>query len=257
MAVGGRGTLIGPILGAVLVNLGKTWLTSSLPAILAICARCPVHSGDPVPAARPDGPVWLAPPGSNARPAGHACARYHKRGNGMSSTADTILYLDGVSVSFDGFRALNNLSLVLAAGEMRAVIGPNGAGKTTMMDVITGKTRPDAGRVVFGADTDLTRMDEPAIAALGIGRKFQKPTVFEPLTRMGQPAARPCRGPPARVHPSRARNPRRTTPRTGDTEHYPAQRRTQPAGRRSLARAEAMAGDRHAARPEAATSSGR
>jgi urea transport system ATP-binding protein len=95
-------------------------------------------------------------------------------------TEDTLLYLDGVTVSFDGFRALNALSLVLAPGEMRAVIGPNGAGKTTMMDVITGKTRPDSGRVVFGADTDLTRLDEPAIAALGIGRKFQKPTVFEP-----------------------------------------------------------------------------
>ena len=95
-------------------------------------------------------------------------------------SGETILYLDGVSVSFDGFKALNNLSLVMAPGEMRAVIGPNGAGKTTMMDVITGKTRPDEGRVVFGRDTDLTRMDEPAIAALGIGRKFQKPTVFEP-----------------------------------------------------------------------------
>src|SRR6201996_8926107 len=92
---------------------------------------------------------------------------------------DTLLYLDGVTVSFDGFRALNALSLVLEAGEMRAVIGPNGAGKTTMMDVITGKTRPDKGEVVFAADTDLTRLDEPAIAQLGIGRKFQKPTVFE------------------------------------------------------------------------------
>ena len=94
----------------------------------------------------------------------------------------TLLYLDGVSVSFDGFRALNNLSLVLAPGEMRAVIGPNGAGKTTMMDVITGKTRPGAGRVIYAANTDLTRMDEPSIASLGIGRKFQKPTVFEPHT---------------------------------------------------------------------------
>ena len=99
----------------------------------------------------------------------------------MTATG-TLLYLDGVSVSFDGFRAINNLSLVLAPGEMRAVIGPNGAGKTTMMDIITGKTRPDAGQVIFGAETDLTRLDEPAIAALGIGRKFQKPTVFEPLT---------------------------------------------------------------------------
>ena len=97
-------------------------------------------------------------------------------------SADLLLYLDGVTVSFDGFRALNALSLVLEPGEMRAVIGPNGAGKTTMMDVITGKTRLDSGRVVFGADTDLTRLDEPAIAALGIGRKFQKPTVFEPLS---------------------------------------------------------------------------
>ena len=96
--------------------------------------------------------------------------------------ADTLLYLNGVSVSFDGFKALNSLSLIVEKGEMRAVIGPNGAGKTTMMDVITGKTRPDQGDVVFGADIDLTKLDEPAIAALGIGRKFQKPTVFEPHT---------------------------------------------------------------------------
>ena len=98
------------------------------------------------------------------------------------SEANTLLYLDGVTVSFDGFRALNALSLILEKGDMRAVIGPNGAGKTTMMDVITGKTRPDTGRVVFGDDTDLTRLDEPSIAALGIGRKFQKPTVFEQHT---------------------------------------------------------------------------
>jgi urea transport system ATP-binding protein len=96
------------------------------------------------------------------------------------SKIGTLLHLDGVSVSFDGFRALNALSFMLDNGEMRAVIGPNGAGKTTMMDVITGKTRPDEGSVIFGASTDLTRMDEPGIAALGIGRKFQKPTVFEP-----------------------------------------------------------------------------
>jgi urea transport system ATP-binding protein len=96
--------------------------------------------------------------------------------------ADTLLYLDGVTVTFDGFRALNALSLVLNEGEMRAVIGPNGAGKTTMMDVITGKTRPDTGKVIFAKDTDLTKLDEPAIASLGIGRKFQKPTVFEPHT---------------------------------------------------------------------------
>jgi len=95
---------------------------------------------------------------------------------------DTLLYLDNVTVTFDGFRALNALSLVMERGEMRAVIGPNAAGKTTMMDVITGKTRPDEGEVIFGRNTDLTRLDEPDIAALGIGRKFQKPTVFEPHT---------------------------------------------------------------------------
>ncbi len=94
----------------------------------------------------------------------------------------SILYLDGVSVSFDGFRALNALSLQIDRGEMRAVIGPNGAGKTTMMDVITGRTRPDTGRVVFDDQHDLLRLDEAAIAALGIGRKFQKPTVFEHLS---------------------------------------------------------------------------
>jgi len=91
----------------------------------------------------------------------------------------TLLYLDGVSVSFDGFRAVNNLSLVLGKGEMRAIIGPNGAGKTTMMDIITGKTRPDAGEVFFDGTHDLAKLDETDIANLGIGRKFQKPTVFE------------------------------------------------------------------------------
>jgi urea transport system ATP-binding protein len=93
-----------------------------------------------------------------------------------------VLYLDGVSVSFDGFKALNNLSLAIDDGELRCVIGPNGAGKTTMMDVITGKTRPDAGSVYFGQSTDLTRLTEPEIVHAGIGRKFQKPTIFEPLT---------------------------------------------------------------------------
>jgi urea transport system ATP-binding protein len=92
---------------------------------------------------------------------------------------DTILYLDGVSVSFDGFKALNNLSFYVLAGELRAVIGPNGAGKTTMMDVVTGKTRPDEGQVVFNGGVDLTALDEARIANLGIGRKFQKPTVFD------------------------------------------------------------------------------
>ena len=96
-------------------------------------------------------------------------------------TTPSLLYLNGVSVSFDGFRALNNLSLAVEPGEMRAIIGPNGAGKTTMMDVITGKTRPDEGEVFFD-EHDLTRLDEAEIAVLGVGRKFQKPTVFESHT---------------------------------------------------------------------------
>ena len=98
------------------------------------------------------------------------------------SRSNTILYLDGVSVSFDGFQAINDLSLVLDRGEMRAIIGPNGAGKTTMMDIVTGKTRPDSGEVFFDGDIDLTRHDEAEIAMMGIGRKFQKPTVFESHT---------------------------------------------------------------------------
>src|SRR5437764_14243790 len=94
-------------------------------------------------------------------------------------TTTALLYLDGVTLSFAGFRALNNLALTVQTGEMRAIIGPNGAGKTTMMDVITGKTRPDTGDVYFDGAYDLSRLDETEIALLGIGRKFQKPTVFD------------------------------------------------------------------------------
>ena len=97
-------------------------------------------------------------------------------------THGRILYLEEVSVSFDGFKAINGLNLDIAPGELRCVIGPNGAGKTTMMDIITGKTRPGSGTVFFGSTIDLLRHNEPEIAQLGIGRKFQKPTVFEQLT---------------------------------------------------------------------------
>ena len=99
----------------------------------------------------------------------------------MSARGKT-LYLEKVTVTFDGFKALNELSLYVDPGEMRCIIGPNGAGKTTMMDVITGKTRPDSGLVWFGRQIDLLRMSEPEIVEAGIGRKFQKPTVFEQLT---------------------------------------------------------------------------
>ncbi len=100
----------------------------------------------------------------------------------VDATHGILLYLEGVTVSFDGFKAIDNLSLYIGDGELRCIIGPNGAGKTTMMDIITGKTKPDAGRVFFGQTIDLLKLDEPAIARVGIGRKFQKPTVIEPLT---------------------------------------------------------------------------
>ncbi len=94
----------------------------------------------------------------------------------------SLLYLNGVTKTFDGFKAINNLSLDIAPGELRAIIGPNGAGKSTMMDIITGKTRPDTGEVKFKDVVDLTRFDEADIANMGIGRKFQKPTVIESLS---------------------------------------------------------------------------
>ena len=100
----------------------------------------------------------------------------------MTDKTGTMLYLDGVSVAFDGFKAINNLSIIVHPAEMLAIIGPNGAGKTTMMDIITGKTRPDIGDVYFDGDVDLTKHDEADIAMMGIGRKFQKPTVFESHT---------------------------------------------------------------------------
>jgi len=98
---------------------------------------------------------------------------------GVDISHKAILYLEDITVSFDGFKALDKLTLTVDAGELRCVIGPNGAGKTTMMDVITGKTRPDAGTAFFGQTIDLTGLTEAQIAHAGIGRKFQKPTVFE------------------------------------------------------------------------------
>jgi urea transport system ATP-binding protein len=101
---------------------------------------------------------------------------------GLDLSHGTVLYMEDVSVSFDGFRAINNLNFYVNSGELRCVIGPNGAGKTTMMDIITGKTRPDSGTLWFGQRMNLLRMSEPEIAQAGIGRKFQKPTVFEKHT---------------------------------------------------------------------------
>ena len=117
---------------------------------------------------------------SGGRTAGYG--RVMQDAHEVDVTHGRILYLEEVSVSFDGFKAINKLSLDIAPGELRCIIGPNGAGKTTMMDIITGKTRPDEGKCFFGSTIDLLRHNEPEIAQLGIGRKFQKPTVFEQLT---------------------------------------------------------------------------
>jgi urea transport system ATP-binding protein len=103
----------------------------------------------------------------------------HNVSGELDATHGVVLYLENITVSFDGFKALDQLSLSIDVGELRCVIGPNGAGKTTMMDVITGKTRPDAGTAFFGQTLDLTRLTEAEIAHAGIGRKFQKPTIFE------------------------------------------------------------------------------
>src|SRR5262249_47626074 len=107
-----------------------------------------------------------------------------RRGAGVRKMSGTnkILAIDGLTVSFDGFKALNQLTLHIQAGELRCIIGPNGAGKTTMMDVITGKTRPDSGTVSFSSAINLLELSEPEIAQAGIGRKFQKPTVFDRLS---------------------------------------------------------------------------
>ncbi|MDP9046256.1 MAG: urea ABC transporter ATP-binding protein UrtD [Pseudomonadota bacterium] len=116
-------------------------------------------------------------------PSGGRETSYARLASGALDVAHgAILYLDDITVSFDGFKALNALSLSISAGELRCIIGPNGAGKTTMMDVITGKTRPDAGKAFFGSTIDLLRLRENDIASIGIGRKFQKPTVFENLS---------------------------------------------------------------------------
>ena len=116
--------------------------------------------------------------GQAAPPASQGLAHVLRRGE-IDLSHNVILYLEDITVSFDGFRALDALTLTIDAGELRCIIGPNGAGKTTMMDVVTGRTRPDAGRAFFGQTMDLTRMSEPEIADAGIGRKFQKPTIFE------------------------------------------------------------------------------
>jgi len=125
-------------------------------------------------ATAPAAEIEVAAPRAGVAATGHVAS-----GEVLDLSHNVILYLDSITVSFDGFKALNDLSLAIDVGELRCIIGPNGAGKTTLMDVVTGKTRPDSGSAFFGQTMDLTRMTEPQIAHAGIGRKFQKPTVFE------------------------------------------------------------------------------
>ena len=175
----------------------------------------------------------------------------------MEALTSSLLYLNGVTVSFDGFRALNNLSFAIEPGEMRAIIGPNGAGKTTMMDVVTGKTRPDLGDVLFDGSYNLTKLDEAEIAELGIGRKFQKPTVFESHTvndnlELALKSDRRARAALWwRETPARAAAHRRTP-----ADHPPDRGARSPC-RQPVARATAMARNRHVAGARAEASAGR
>jgi len=147
---------------------------------LAVCARRAVHSHHPGLPARDRGAIAAPTPDSRSGVGSGAGRRTSMKT--AKPLTDSLLYLNGVTVSFDGFKALNELSLIVEEGELRTIIGPNGAGKTTMMDVVTGKTRPDSGEVFFRGTADLSRLEEAEIANLGIGRKFQRPTVFESLT---------------------------------------------------------------------------
>jgi urea transport system ATP-binding protein len=131
----------------------------------------------PVESIRFEGAATQGPGGEDKAGYGHVV-----RPGELDLSHGAILYLEDISVSFDGFLALQRLTMTIDVGELRCVIGPNGAGKTTMMDVITGKTRPDSGKAFFGQTLDLTRMTEAEIAHAGIGRKFQKPTIFEHLS---------------------------------------------------------------------------
>ena len=192
-------------------------------AVLAVHARRAVRRRDAVPAARHRRHLAMvdARGGARAAAAGRTAPRRRRprrRSRPWKPAPPRLLYLNGVTVSFDGFQALNNLSLAVEPGEMRAIIGPNGAGKTTMMDVVTGKTRPDDGDVFFDGSHDLTKLDETADRELGIGRKFQKPTVFEMHTvEDNLLLALKKRPPAARRHALARRPPTRTAASTASS----------------------------------------
>ena len=191
VAVGGRGTLYGAAAGAVLVNYAKDLLHQRPARAVALCARGGVHRLHALP---PPGVGRTAARGgaeqmTGQRPQDSLSRRdawREKREAALrrkpSVLSGDVLYLRNVTVSFDGFKALDDLTLHVDPGELLCVIGPNGAGKTTMMDVVTGKTRPEQGSVWYGTETNLLTLSEPEIAQFGVCRKFQKPTVFDFLT---------------------------------------------------------------------------
>ncbi|VDZ73368.1 ATP-binding component of high-affinity branched-chain amino acid transport system [Atlantibacter hermannii] len=179
VALGGRGTLIGPVIGAGLVNGAKSLFTVTMPEYwLLFLGLMFILVTRFLPRRR----SWanqarqiMMQPDEGLFTRQQVTDRYRAQ-------TDPVLQLENISVSFDGFKALTDLSLQIGVGELRCIIGPNGAGKTTLMDVITGKTRPQSGRAIYDQTTDLTALSSIEIARQGIGRKFQKPTVFEALS---------------------------------------------------------------------------
>ena len=172
-------------------------------------------------------------------------------------TTTALLYLDDVSVSFDGFRALNGLSLAVEPGEMRAIIGPNGAGKTTMMDVITGKTQPDDGDVVFEGSIDLTRLDEAEHRQSRHRPEIPEADRVRHAHRRGQSVSRLPRDRRARANIKWTRDAGRDAPHRPHSRHHPPDARARPSRRQPVARAEAMARNRHAAGAGAEIAAGR
>ena len=272
-AVGGRGTLFGPILGAFAVNGAKTWFTVAYPGTLALFPWPAVRAGDAAAAARVDGAARHRCGCAAARRAARrlSAAKRRRRARERSGRpravgcgdvsgyghvlkpdqVDTshgpILYLEDITVSFDGFKALNNLSLTIDRGELRCIIGPNGAGKTTMMDVITGKTRPDAGTAFFGQTFDLARLPETEIARLGIGRKFQKPTVFENHTVFENLELAMKTDKRVQADAARGTQPGAAGTHRAHAQDDPSRRQRTAPRRLAVARSEAVARDRNAA----------
>ncbi len=306
VAVGGRGTLIGPIVGAFLVNGAKTmftayfaeyWLFLLGAMFVLVTLYLPRWRGGPVapPAQQRTAAQKIqaatgeavnpaavttatGSEGMNAATSQPGAQHGAQRGADQAESGDAtglgrvlepgvidtshgpILYLEDLTMQFDGFRALNKLSLSIDHGELRCVIGPNGAGKTTMMDVITGKTGPRnanvSGCVFLGQSIDLMRMSEPRIAQVGISRKF-KPTVFEQHEVWGEPGTGDEGGQALVVVAARAADRRGPSPHRGNAGADRARRRGVSPGRPAVPRPEAAAGDRHVADAAAATAAAR